>query len=105
MKKIYVFREAWPYHFDPLFDWISALPICSSAKLLLARIHNNNRTLERIYLSLEARGNCPGLQPGQLGGDQMACRIGILRSSKLRIRLLDTSSPRVLPGNPHHPFH
>jgi hypothetical protein len=25
MKKTYVFREAWPYHFDPLFDWISAL--------------------------------------------------------------------------------
>ena len=48
MKKIYVFREAWPYHFDPLFDWISALPICSSAKLLLARIHNNNRTMERV---------------------------------------------------------
>ncbi len=34
MKKTYVFREAWPYHFDPLFDWISALPIYSSAKLL-----------------------------------------------------------------------
>jgi hypothetical protein len=34
--------------FDPLFDWISGLPICSSAKLLLARIHNNNRTLERV---------------------------------------------------------
>ena len=48
MKKTYVFREAWPYHFDPLFDWISALPICSSAKLLLARLHNNNRTLERV---------------------------------------------------------
>ena len=48
MKNTYVFREAWPYHFDPLFDWISALPICSSAKLLLARIHNNNRTLERV---------------------------------------------------------
>lgn len=48
MKKTYVFREAWPYHFDPLFDWISALPICSSAKLLLARLHNSNRTLERV---------------------------------------------------------
>jgi len=48
MKKTYVFREAWPYHFDPLFDWISALPICSSAKLLLALIHNNNSTLERV---------------------------------------------------------
>jgi hypothetical protein len=48
MTKTYVFREAWPYHFDPLFDWISALPICSSAKLLLARLHNNNRTLERV---------------------------------------------------------
>ena len=41
-------REAWPYHFDPLFDWISALPICSSAKILLARLHNSNRTLERV---------------------------------------------------------
>ena len=58
-----------------------------------------------IYLSLEAGGNCPGVPPGQFGGDKMACRIGILRSSKLRIRLLDTPSPRVLPGNPHHPFH
>ena len=48
MKKTYVFREAWPYHFDPLFDWISALPICSSAKILLARLHNSNRTLERV---------------------------------------------------------
>ena len=48
VKKTYVFREAWPYHFDPLFDWISALPICSSAKLLLARLHNSNRTLERV---------------------------------------------------------
>ena len=48
MKKTFVFRETWPYHFDPLFDWISALPICSSAKLLLARLHNNNRTLERV---------------------------------------------------------
>ena len=48
MNKTYVFRESWPYHFDPLFDWISALPICSSAKLLLARLHNNNRTLERV---------------------------------------------------------
>jgi hypothetical protein len=47
VKKTYVFREAWPYHFDPLFDWISALPICSSAKLL-ARLHNSNRTLERV---------------------------------------------------------
>jgi hypothetical protein len=46
--KTYVFREAWPYHFDPLFDWISALPICSSAKILLARLHNSNRTLERV---------------------------------------------------------
>ncbi len=48
MKKTYVFREAWPYNFDPLFDWISALPICSSAKILLARLHNSNRTLERV---------------------------------------------------------
>ena len=48
MKETYVFREAWPYHFDPLFDWISALPICSSAKILLARLHNSNRTLERV---------------------------------------------------------
>jgi hypothetical protein len=40
--------EACPYHFDPLFDWISALPICSSAKLLLARLHNSNRMLERV---------------------------------------------------------
>jgi hypothetical protein len=48
VKKTYVFREAWPYHFDPLFDWISALPICSSAKILLARLHNSNRTLERV---------------------------------------------------------
>jgi hypothetical protein len=48
VKKTYVFREAWPYHFDPLFDWISALPICSSAKILLARLHNCNRTLERV---------------------------------------------------------
>ena len=48
MKRTYVFREAWPYHFDPLFDWISALPICSSAKILLARLHNSNRTLERV---------------------------------------------------------
>jgi len=48
VKKTYLFREAWPYHFDPLFDWISALPICSSAKLLLARLHNSNRTLERV---------------------------------------------------------
>ena len=46
--KTYVFREAWPYHFDPLFDWISALPICSSAKILLARLHNSNRTLDRV---------------------------------------------------------
>ena len=113
MKNTYVFREAWPYHFDPLFDWISALPICSSAKLLLACIHNNNRTLGAgqtrgtgaINLSLEARGNCPGLPPGQLGRDQMACRIGILRSCQLRVGLLDTPSPRVLPGDPHHPFH
>jgi hypothetical protein len=48
LKRTYVFREAWPYHFDPLFDWISALPICSSAKILLARLHNSNRTLERV---------------------------------------------------------
>jgi hypothetical protein len=48
VKKTYVFREAWPYHFDPLFDWVSALPICSSAKILLARLHNSNRTLERV---------------------------------------------------------
>jgi hypothetical protein len=48
MRKTYAFREAWPYHFDPLFDWISTLPICSSAKLLLARLHNSNRTLERV---------------------------------------------------------
>ena len=48
MKKTYVFREVWPYHFDPLFDWISALPICSSAKILLARLHNSNRTLDRV---------------------------------------------------------
>jgi hypothetical protein len=47
VKKTYVFREAWPYHFDPLFDWISALPICSSAKILPARLHNSNCTLER----------------------------------------------------------
>jgi hypothetical protein len=48
VKKTYVFRKAWLYHFDPLFDWISALPICSSAKILLARLHNSNRTLERV---------------------------------------------------------
>jgi hypothetical protein len=31
-----------------VFDWISALPICSSAKILLARLHTSNRTLERV---------------------------------------------------------
>lgn len=44
----YVFRDAWPYHFDPLFDWISVLPICANSKLLLARLHNGNRTLQRV---------------------------------------------------------
>ena len=108
MKKTYVLREAWPYHFDPLFDWISALPICSSAKLLLARLHNNKshlgagrtRRTRAIYLSLEAGGNCPGVPPGQFSGDQMVYRIGILRSSKLRVGLLDTPGPRVLSRNP-----
>jgi hypothetical protein len=38
VKKTYVFREAWQYHFDPLFDWISALPICSSATARLERV-------------------------------------------------------------------
>ena len=73
VKKTYVFREAWPYHFDPLFDWISALPICSSAKLLLARLHNSNRTLERVKRGrsrghLLFPGSCrksPDIPPGQ----------------------------------------
>ena len=76
MKKTYVFREAWPYHFDPLFDWISALPICSSASFswrvyttTTERWSGSNAGTGAIYLSLEAGGNCPGIPPGQLGRD------------------------------------
>ena len=113
MKKTYVFREAWPYHFDPLFDWISALPICSSAKILLARLHNSNRTLERvkrgrsraIYFSLGAAGDRPNIPPGQFGSDQMASRTGILRSGQLRLWFVDTSRAGVLPRDSLHAFH
>jgi hypothetical protein len=79
VKKTYVFREAWPYHFDPLFDWISPLPICSSAKLLLA-LHNSNRPLERVKrgeagpftFPWELKEKRPNIPSGQLGRDQVA---------------------------------
>ena len=113
MKKTYVFREVWPYHFDPLFDWISALPICSSAKILLARLHNSNRTLERVK-----RGEVgPFTFPWELqeiartfsransAVTKWRAELEVLRSGQLRLGLVDASRAGVLPRDALHPFH
>ena len=112
MKKTYVFREAWPYHFDRLFDWISALPICSSAKILLARPHNN-RMLGRVK-----RGEIgPFTLPWELR--DIATRFGRANSAvtkwraelkscgggQLLLWFVDPSRVGVLSRDPLYPFH
>jgi hypothetical protein len=76
--KTYVFREAWPYHFDPRFDWdLRAADLFEredsprpAAQQQPHPREGQARRRRAIYLSLGAAGERSDFRPREFGGDQ-----------------------------------